>query len=129
MIKACTVLGGLTDDHWSEKHDIDIEMFLEDPNTPLLLLYIDQSTGELCTVNGIPPVQFEQASYFVRSKNVAVTESNFHTALQNGMVHGNYVDTLLRVMQGLYAPNFFENKTWPDSILITLYLLHTYIQT
>ena len=104
-------------------HDIDIEMFLEDPNTPLLLLYIDQSTGELCTANGIPPVQFEQASYFVRSKNVAVTESNFHTALQTGMVHGNYVDTLPHVMQGLYAPNFFENKTWPDSNT-TCYILY-----
>ena len=117
MLKQCTVLGGLTEDKWTGGHHRDIRLFLQDPTIPLLLLYIDQLTGELCIVNGIPPVQLEQASYFVRVKDVKVTGDNFHSALQMGTIQGNYVATLLRVMQGLYAPNFFENKTWPDSIL------------
>ena len=69
-------------------------------------------------MNGVPPIQMGQASYFVRVKDVKVTASNFHSALQMGTVQGSYVvDTLLRALHGLYAPNFFENKTWPDSIL------------
>ena len=125
MVKACTVLGGLTDDKWSEKHDRVIQMFLANPETSLLLLYIDPPTQELCIISGIPPLQLDQTSYFVRTKSVPVTGSNFHSVLGMGTVHGNYVDALLRVMQGLYAPNFFENKTWPDSILYLYHIPYT----
>lgn len=117
MLKQCTVLSGLTEDKWTEDHYEEIRLFLQDPSVPLLLLYMDDTTTELCILNGIPPLLTEQASYFLRVSNIPVTGSNFHRVLQMGTVQGGYVGTLLRVMHGLYAPNFFENKTWPDSIL------------
>ena len=119
LLKKCTVLSGLKEDKWTEDHRREILLFLQDPTIPMLLLYVDQTTDELCIVNGVPPIQTVQASYFVRVKEVAVTASNFHSALQMGTVQGSHVGTLLRVMNGLYAPNFFENKTWPDSIHIS----------
>ena len=117
LLKKCTVLSGLKEDKWTENHHKEIQLFLQDSSIPMLLLYVDQTTEELCIVNGVPPIQTGQASYFVRAKKVVVTASNFHSVLQMGTVQGSYVSTLLRVMHGLYAPNFFENKTWPDSIL------------
>ena len=117
LVKQCTVLGGITEDKWTEEHSQEITKFLQDASRPVLLLYTDQQATELCISSGIPPTQIEQASYFVRVESVRVTGSNFHRVLQMGTVHGGYVDTLLRVMHGLYAPNFFENTSWPDSIL------------
>ena len=116
LLKQCTVLGGLTEDKWTDTHYTNLRLFLEDSTLPILLLYLDSTTEELCIVDRIPPLQVPQASYFLRRENVAVTGSNFHRVLQMGTLQGSYVATLLRVMQGLYAPNFFENKLWPDSI-------------
>lgn len=118
LLKQCTVLRGLTKDKWTESHDEEIRLFLQEPSAPVLLLYVDQTTEQLCVLNGVPSLQTEQAAYFVRVQNVPVTGNNFHHALQMGTIHGSYVNALLRVMHGLYAPNFFENTTWPDSILI-----------
>ena len=118
LVKRCTVLGGLTEEKWSEDHYAIIRQFLCDTSVPLLLLYIDQMTGELCLSNHVPPGEIEQGAFFVRTKNVKVSGNNFHRVLQMGMVHGNYIAALLRVMQGIYAPNFFENRVWPDSILL-----------
>lgn len=119
LLKRCTVLGGLTEDKWTDTHHTNLRLFLEDSTLPALLLYLDATTEELCIVHGIPPVQVQQASFFLRRENVGVTGSNFHRVLQMGTIQGSYVGTLLRVMQGLYAPNFFENKLWPDSIHYT----------
>jgi dynein heavy chain len=46
-----------------------------------------------------------------------VTAENFHEVLQYGTVKGQHIESLLRLMMGIYAPAFFENTTWPDSIL------------
>jgi dynein heavy chain len=116
LVKRCTVLGGLTEEKWAEDHYRVIRGFLSDPNVPLLLLYIDPTTEELCLTNAIPPAEIEQASYFVRANNVSVSGENFHQVLRMGMVHGNYIPALLRVMQGIYAPSFFENRVWPDTM-------------
>ena len=99
-----------------EDHYRVIRGFLSDPNVPLLLLYIDPTTEELCLTNAIPPAEIEQASYFVRANNVSVSGRNFHQVLRMGMVHGNYIPALMRVMQAIYAPSFFENRVWPDSM-------------
>ena len=118
LLKKCTVLRGLTKDKWTESHHEEIRLFLQESSAPVLLLYMDPITEQLCVMSRIPPLQTEQAAYFVRVQNVLITGSNFHHALQMGTIQGSYVNTLLRVMHGLYAPNFFENTTWPDSILI-----------
>lgn len=36
--------------------------------------------------------------------------------VQYGSVKGMHIESLLRLMMGIYAPIFFENTTWPDSI-------------
>ena len=101
---------------WCEEHHSQARNFLQDL-TQLLLVYIDPQSKELVVSSSLPPFQLGQVTFFIKEKNVLVTTQNFHQVVQMGTVHGNYVDTLLHVMFGLYAPAFFENKTWPDSIL------------
>uniref|UniRef100_H2ZI79 Dynein axonemal heavy chain 2 n=1 Tax=Ciona savignyi TaxID=51511 RepID=H2ZI79_CIOSA len=36
--------------------------------------------------------------------------------VQWGTLRAGYLDSLLRIMNGIYAPLFFKNKSWPDSI-------------
>ena len=39
--------------------------------------------------------------------------------LQYGTVKAAHIESLLRMMNNIYAPIFFENTSWPDSILFT----------
>ena len=36
--------------------------------------------------------------------------------VQYGTVMGGHIESLLQLMNGIYAPIFFENTSWPDSI-------------
>ena len=117
LLKKCTVLSKLSEDKWNNTHQEVMHEFFETESQQLLVAYIDPQSSELFLCFNLPPFQLPQVAYFIRQENVVVTGENFHHVLQMGTVQGNYVDTLLRVMHGLYAPNFFENKTWPDSIL------------
>jgi hypothetical protein len=45
-----------------------------------------------------------------------VTGENFLRSVQYGTVTGAHIRSLLRLMTGIYAPIFFRNTSWPDSI-------------
>ncbi|KAL5476031.1 hypothetical protein EMCRGX_G025933 [Ephydatia muelleri] len=114
LVKDCTVLGDLTPEMWTIDHANQISTFLTNPSYQLLLVYIDQQSG-LSLCNAVPSSPVSQFAYFIRHGR-AVTVDNFHKVFQFGTVQGSHVDTLLRVMHGLYAPAFFSNSTWPDSL-------------
>ena len=112
------MLGGLTDDMWTDRHTSAVNKFIANSNQQILLLYIDQQNGlTLCT--SIPTFPVEEIAFFARDENAEITKENFIDVVQFGTVQGNYVNGLLRTMHDLYAPTFFENQTWPDSILNT----------
>ena len=114
-MKSRIVLDGLTDDMWKAKHNTLLTKFVVDPLEQLLVVYIDEQRG-LTVCNSLPPHNVQQLAYFVREENATVTADNFQQVVQFGVIHGSYVDGLLRSMHGLYAPTFFEDTTWPDSI-------------
>ena len=65
----------------------------------------------------IPPFPLNQLTYFIkRDPAVQVTPDNFAHQVQYGTVMGGHIESLLRMMAGIYAPIFFENTSWPDSI-------------
>lgn len=115
LVKDCTVLGDLTPEMWANEHTNQITAFLTNPSHQLLLIYIDQQSG-LSLCNAVPSNPVNQFAYFIRQGRT-VTGDNFRKVVQFGTVQGTHVDTLLRIMHGLYAPTFFSNSTWPDSIL------------
>lgn len=110
------MLNGLLPEMWTPEHDSEISDFISDDSEQLLLVYIDGQNG-LKVSNELPPHRVEEVAYFIREDNVEVTQGNFTEVLRFGTVQGSYVDTLLRTMYNLYAPTFFENSSWPDSIL------------
>lgn len=118
LVKRRTVLNGLTSDMWNDEHEDLINKFVTDPSEQLLLVYIDEQNG-LTVCSKLPPYDVEELMYFAREENAVITPENFARVVQFGSVHGSYVDSLLRTMHNLYAPTFFENSTWPDSILHT----------
>ncbi|EDV25795.1 uncharacterized protein TRIADDRAFT_23475 [Trichoplax adhaerens] len=100
---------------WSEKHDDVVERFLDDPNTPLLIGYIDAKHG-LCLSHSISTHQVDEMTYFIRSSKVTLTQHNINSMLQYGTVRANSIQSLLRLMSSIYTPLFLRNATWPDSI-------------
>lgn len=120
LVKSRVVLSGLTPVMWTERHSATINRFINDTLQQILLLYIDKQSGlTLCT--SLPTFPVEEVAYFAREENADINEENFVRVVQFGTVQGNYVNGLLRAMHDLYAPTFFENKIWPDSILHSIY--------
>ncbi|CAH1780762.1 unnamed protein product, partial [Owenia fusiformis] len=58
-----------------------------------------------------------ELTYFIKKNAVPeLTMENFKGCVQYGTVSGMHIESLLRLMTGIYAPIFFENTSWPDSI-------------
>ena len=45
-----------------------------------------------------------------------LTAENLERMVQYGTIAGDQVEDLLRLMQSVFAPLFFEQRNWPDSI-------------
>ena len=115
MVKDRVILTNLTPEMWEEKHSVYIESFLTNSHC-LLVAYVDPING-LTLDHKIPTVMVDELSYFVRKADVLdITDENFLNVVQYGTVSGQHIESLLRLMTGIYAPLFFENTSWPDSI-------------
>ena len=115
-MKSRIVLDGLSDDMWKPEHNSKLSKFVSDTMEQLVVVYVDDQRG-LTVCSYLPPHTVQQLAYFVREESAIVTADNFHKVVQFGSIHGGHVDGLLRTLHGLYAPTFFEDTTWPDSIL------------
>ena len=101
---------------WTEEHSETIRNFLEDVKHRTLIFYIDSVAGFTVSLN-VPTFQVDELQYFIRKEDAIITPDNITKTLKFGKVRGNYLDSLLRLMTSVYAPTFFRNKSWPDSIL------------
>ena len=88
---------------------------------PLLLKSPLPSTSQ--SVDGISRSCAYEAflTYFVilifrTGTDTVITVKNLNQTIQWGMLRSNYLESLLRIVSGIYAPMFFKNITWPDSI-------------
>lgn len=110
------MLDGLSDDMWKPEHNSKLSKFVSDTMEQVVVIYVDEQYG-LTVCGYLPPHTVQQLAYFVREENAVVTADNFHEVVQFGSIRGSHVDGLLRTLHSLYAPTFFEDTTWPDSIL------------
>ena len=125
MIKSRAAIANLNEesDIWSEAHDELIQKFIEDPATKLIVAFQDSRLGFVVD-QVVPPHPPDQIVYFIKTeKTNEVTYENFFKVVQYGTVKASHIESLLRIMMGVYAPIFFENTSWPDSILCHEYLL------
>ncbi len=115
VLKSQVKLSALRGDMWSESHDATIANFLQDSQR-LMVVYIDSING-LSVDYSIPPYAVNELTFFIKRPNSAeITAENFLDTVQCGSVSGNHIESLLRLMMGVYSPIFFGNTMWPDSI-------------
>lgn len=108
---------GLSENMWKELHEDAINNFIEEPGLRFMVAFIDQYKGFIIEYT-LPAYYVDQMTYLIKADGVKeVTTENFHHIFQYGTVKGQHIESLLRLMMGIYAPAFFENTTWPDSIL------------
>lgn len=120
-------VAGLKLEMFTGDHDQKINNFLEDESQRLLVVYHDTYSG-LHVDSTIPAAYVDQLMYFIKAENVTeINVENFNEVLQYGTVKGRHIESLLRTMMGIYAPIFFENTSWPDSILETHVINHLQI--
>ncbi|XP_021031708.1 dynein heavy chain 2, axonemal [Mus caroli] len=110
-----TMLTGLADATWTGEHDMVLEHFVQDPAVPALTIFIDPIFG-LKLELGMPVQTQNQIVYFIRQAPVPITPENFEETVQYGTVRGAYIPALLRLLSGVYVPQIFMNKSWPESI-------------
>jgi len=117
-------LPGLSIDMWNESHENKLKEFLSNNEKKTLVIFVDHPKPEsaespkLVIQNEIPTLLNILFTYFTKSyySQEINTKELFHKNVQFGTLGGKHLPSLLRLMSGLYAPLFFGNKTWPDSI-------------
>ncbi|XP_033636218.1 dynein heavy chain 2, axonemal-like isoform X2 [Asterias rubens] len=110
------ILSALTPEMWTSEQYSYIEEFFNSRNPfRLLVIYVDTQIG-LVLDNKIPAQAVDEICYFIRKEGMAIDSSNIDKEVQYGSVKSGHIESLLRLMQSIYAPLFFENTSWPDSI-------------
>ena len=127
MIKKRVILCKPVSDLWNEKHEEMIWQFVEDPYINLLVAYYDPISG-LILEHRMPSHSSGHLCYFIKgTQTKEVTSDNFLKVVQYGSVKDtDIMASHLRLMTGIYAPMFFENTSWPDSILFS-FLTKTFL--
>ena len=116
MVKERVTLANLEPDMWTDAHMDCVDNFVNNGHN-MLVAYMDSING-LTVDHCLPSVLVKQLVYFVKRDGVSnVSADNFEKIVQYGTVMGGHIESLLRLMSGIYAPMFFENTSWPDSIL------------
>ena len=126
MVKNRVTLSKLTPDMWTQEHIEAINQFLGyvDNYPRLLTAYIDSVNG-LILADSVPYGPVGEIVYFLRrrihesvAKEQHVTVESFFNEVQYGVVSGRHIESLLRIMTGVYVPMFFRNTSWPDRFVI-----------
>ena len=143
-IRQRVFLKGLSGDHWGDEHETIITEFLFHPNLRKLVAFIgpdgqlqlhstnlkavlggQQSSagGGVGSAGGAGGVGGAEAwqgpselMYFILRSNAEVTPETMSQYIQYGRVQGRVIDSLLRVMNGVYVPRVLATTTWPESV-------------
>lgn len=117
MIKERIVCLGVTTEDWTETHEETLNTFIQDPSIRLMIAFKHARRGFRLEYRA-PSFQVDQMSYFMKNSGVTdLKPESFLKSVQYGTLRGAYIESLLRNMLNVYAPVFFENTSWPDSIL------------
>lgn len=127
-MKKRITLSKLMPDMWKHEHIEAMNVFLGplDSYPCLLTAYIDNVSG-LVFAESVPYGSVGEMVYFIRrraspsegeSTEPHVTVESFYSEIQYGVVSGRHIESLLRIMTGVYVPMFFRNTTWPDRCVL-----------
>ncbi|GCC40862.1 hypothetical protein chiPu_0024846, partial [Chiloscyllium punctatum] len=115
LIKSRVVLENLQPEMWTEEYEHNLDDFIYDTRLRVLTVHMDQFIG-LQVHLGTPSHPTDHLIFFIRKENTEIDAENFVHVVQFGTIRGGYLESLLRHMLGIYAPQFLENRMWPDSL-------------
>lgn len=119
LVKQRIRLTGYNDlEHWTADHAVQIHEEFEKSENELLVAYMHHKNGLLLETN-FPTGRVNELVYFIKKRGhhgEQLTSDNFQELIQHGSICGRGIDSLLRTMMGIYAPSYFANTIWPDSI-------------
>ncbi|KAJ3206517.1 Dynein heavy chain 2, axonemal [Entophlyctis luteolus] len=134
--KSLVALTDYNSEMWTADRESIIAEFIRDPLMKKLVVYIDPEKKLLCLQNSLPAntIALKELMYFIKgapitsnssdskfsdpgngAQNETVTVENFESHFQYGTISGLAMNSLLRMMHGVYVPMFIENKNWPES--------------
>jgi dynein heavy chain len=117
--RARVLVAGYDKSMWTEDHDKTMSDFLLDPAKSLLILYVKKDEDVLVCKGGnmLPDSnQFYEAQFFVRNPSESLTPNTINRVVQYGVFSPDSIDSLLRVMDGIYVPFVVGNTTLPGSV-------------
>eukprot|EP00842_Homolaphlyctis_polyrhiza_P004409 jgi/Hompol1/496/HPOL_003922-RA len=122
-LKALVSLASFDDSMWAPEHDALLHDFFTSERMAKLVIFVDESVKPpvLQVQTALPTAlpKIKEIMYFICdacSPDDPITELNFEHRVQCGNVSKNTMESLLRVMQGVYVPMFLDNKRWPDTV-------------
>ncbi|XP_062849650.1 dynein axonemal heavy chain 2 [Trichomycterus rosablanca] len=115
LFRKRVVLTGVSEDSWTEKNNRALDRFIEDATIKILIIYPDPFAG-LCVQYAVPCQVVEQLAYFIRDEEAVIMEETFESCVQFGTVRGGGVESLLRLMNGVHAPQVTLSTNWPESV-------------
>lgn len=106
-------------DEFKETHKGLISRFLVNPASRKLILCKDDEGHLQAHLDAVPPLEkSRRIHYFLKiSPKVELTPKNISSNMLHGTISGEEtMDSLVRLMHGLYVPTFLGNKSWPESV-------------
>lgn len=121
-IKKMTTLYDLEDTDWNESHFEIIKSFIFNTDQIVLTVYF-YGDDLRCSLD-FPTTPISDLTYFIRKPFDILTPENFHDNITFGTVNDSIEGSLLKVLENVYAPIFFNITSWPDSILSNMCLMN-----
>jgi hypothetical protein len=114
-VKSFTTLFDLRDDDWSPDVQNVIKDYFLNKSAEVLSIYFDGIT--LKAELGFPTVPVKDMTYFLKDATDNVSPENFNEVITFGTTNDSIEGTMLSVVEHVYAPIFFIETSWPESIL------------
>lgn len=117
----------LTEDDIAESFTENVTKWLMDVLETTLFVYFDR--GFLCASPGCPTSPVTQLTYFIREEQGHVfSVDGFHDEISFGNFHENVEETILALMNCIYAPLILKDKRWDENVRMKLFNeLHSFM--
>ncbi|KAL0970220.1 hypothetical protein UPYG_G00238880 [Umbra pygmaea] len=115
LFKKRVALTGMSEQTWSEENDDALDKFILDSSIKTLVVYPDPYAG-LRVEYAMPSQVVDQLAFFIRSEDTPIFEETFESVVQFGVVRGNPIESLLRMLNGVHVPQVINSTVWPESI-------------
>lgn len=117
----------LTEEDINESYTENATKWLMDVLETTLFVYFDQ--GYLCASAGCPTSPVTELTYFIRNEPMHVfTLDGFHDEVTFGQFQENVEETILYLMNIIYAPLILTDSRWDENVKMRLFNeLHSFM--